>query len=211
MKISAAASVFLSALIVSAGVLGRTAPRTPQASGTGTQSAHAMAKKVAIEGLPNFGEVTPTLYRGAQPTSRGLRKLKDMGFDIVVDFRTDHESEKRKVTALGMEYEAIPWMCVNPKDEDVARFLSLIRAHPGKKIFIHCRDGVDRTGMEIAAYRMAEQNWTSAEARLEMNAFGFSALHRSICTPLVPYEANFPQRFQTRPAFENLRGADTGR
>jgi tyrosine-protein phosphatase SIW14 len=163
-----------------------------------------------IAGLPNFGAVTPTLYRGAQPTRQGLRKLKEMGFDIVVDFRVDHDAEKRFVTSLGMEYVAIPWNCVHPEDEDIAMFLSLLRSHPGKKIFVHCRDGIDRTGMGIAAFRIVEQGWSEKDARKEMQAFGFSRLHRTICLPLVPYEANFSSRFQKSPAFEALRQSSNG-
>jgi hypothetical protein len=82
----------------------------------------------------------------------------------------------------------------------------MVRAHHGKKIFVHCRNGADRTGMEIAAYRIAEQGWNTAEARKEAEAFGFSRFQRTIRKPLVSYEANFPSRFRTSPAFEILRG-----
>jgi protein tyrosine phosphatase (PTP) superfamily phosphohydrolase (DUF442 family) len=200
------ARIFLITLALSAVAIGGICATAPQAPDVPAPPAHSPARKAAIEGLPNFGEVTPTLYRGAQPTAQGLRKLKEMNFDIVVDFRAQHDPEGRIVTALGMEYTAIPWQCYNPEDEDVAQFLSLVRAHPGKKIFVHCRDGADRTGMEIAAYRIAEQGWSSAEARKEMEAFGFSSFHRTICKPLVSYEANFPSRFRTSPAFKILRG-----
>lgn len=202
-----AAKAFVCVLVLLAGAVGGICANMPQAPGAAAPQPRAMAQKAVIEGLPNFGEVTSTLYRGAQPTDQGLRKLKEMDFDIVVDFRDGHGSERQKVAALGMEYEAIPWQCVHPEDEDVARFLSLVRSHPGKKIFIHCRDGVDRTGMEIAAYRIVEQGWSGADARKEMETFGFSRFHRNICKPLVSYEAHFAQRFQTLPAFENLRGS----
>ncbi len=204
-----AARVVLATLVLSAGAIGGIPARAPQAPESSPPPVRAMARKAAIDGLPNFGEVTPTLYRGAQPTGQGLRKLKEMNVDIVVDFRTEHGSERQKVTALGMEYVAIPWQCFRPEDEDIARFLSLVRAHPGKIVFVHCRDGADRTGMEIAAYRIAEQGWSGAEARKEMEAFGFSRFHRAICKPLVSYEANFLRRFQNSPAFETLRGPGT--
>ena len=169
--------------------------------------AHTMAKKIAISSLPNFGEITPTLFRGAQPTDEGLRKLKEMNFDVVVDFRQTHASERKIVTSLGMEYISIPWNCNHPEDEDIAQLISVIRSHPGKKIFVHCLDGVDRTGISIAAFRMIEQGWDPVEARKEMTFFGFNQFHRTICAPLVQYEANFPSRFQTRPAFAILRAS----
>ena len=54
-------------------------------------------------GLPNFGRVTDTLYRGAQPAPDGFRMLKEMGVGIVVNFRDDRReiaAEKRQVESL---------------------------------------------------------------------------------------------------------------
>jgi protein tyrosine/serine phosphatase len=65
-------------------------------------------------------------------------------------------------------YVALPWDCYSPHDEHFAQFLTLLRQNRGKKVFVHCRDGDDRTGMDIAAYRMAEQAWTAQAAKEEM-------------------------------------------
>ncbi len=81
----------------------------------------------------------------------------------------------------------------------------LLRENPNKKVFVHCRLGDDRTGMMIAAYRMAEEGWTAAEARKEMEKFGFTRWHHLICPGLASYETSFPQRLQTSPAFQMLR------
>ncbi len=104
-----------------------------------------------------------------------------------------------------MQYVPIPWHCYNKSDAVFARFLMLLRENPSKKVFVHCRLGDDRTGMMIAAYRMVEEGWTAAEARKEMEKFGFASWHHLICPGLSSYEANFPQRFQTSPAFQTLR------
>ena len=155
--------------------------------------------------MRNFAEVSPTLYRGGQPTADGWRNLAKMGVDIVVDLRvTGRAHERATVTKLGMRYIEIPWICFNPTDSDFARFLAVLRQNPGKKIFVHCATGDDRTGMEIAAYRMAEQSWTAEEARKEMQAFGFNFFHRRICTRLGSYETHFPDRLAD-PAFQNFR------
>src|ERR1700734_2344675 len=52
--------------------------------------------QVEPEGLPNFGQVTKTLYRGAQPSREGFRALQRMGVTIVVNFRDDQESNREK-------------------------------------------------------------------------------------------------------------------
>jgi protein tyrosine phosphatase (PTP) superfamily phosphohydrolase (DUF442 family) len=177
---------------------------------TPAQTNPAMARKLPVAGVPNFAEVTPTLFRGAQPTPEGWRNLAKMGVDIVVDLRiTGRAHERAEVTKLGMRYVEIPWECSFPTDADIARFLAVLRDNPGKKVFVHCATGDDRTGMEIAAYRMAEQQWTSEQARKEMQAFGFSFFHRRICTRLGSYETHFPDRLAASPAFRDFRGQIT--
>lgn len=147
--------------------------------------------------MPNFGEVTNTLYRGAQPTAIGFAGLQRLGIALVVNFREENRNtEEEIVTHLGMQYVSIPWDCRRPTNTRVAEFLQLVHDNPGKKIFIHCRYGVDRTGLMAAAYRMAAQGWTPARARAEMDAFGFDYWHRSWCRALSTYEARFPTQLQ---------------
>jgi protein tyrosine phosphatase (PTP) superfamily phosphohydrolase (DUF442 family) len=145
------------------------------------------------------------LYRGGQPSKGGFANLAKLGIDIVVDLRGSRAGERRVVTGLGMRYVAIPWRCYSPRDEVFAQFLTLLRENPGKKVFVHCKVGDDRTGMDIAAYRMAEQGWTAEEAKKEMALYGVDWFHRMICPRLSSYEKHFPERFQTSPAFQGLR------
>jgi tyrosine-protein phosphatase SIW14 len=171
---------------------------------------HATARKLKVAGLPNLGQVTPALYRGAQPTTKGFENLAKMGVNIVVDLRDGPEGklEEKEVTQSGMQFVAIPWECGKPKDDDFAKFLTVLRDNADKKIFVHCHMGVDRTGMMIAAYRMNEQGWTAAEALREMRAFGFSSFHEFIlCNGLSSYEQRFPTVVSSSPAFQNLRAA----
>ena len=181
-------------LLLGAGTGSRAAPAPP--------TAHAPATRTRVIGVSNFAKVTPTLYRGGQPHGTGFQALKKMGVDIVVDLRLSGTSkEKAQVTKLGMDYVSLPWHCWLPKDETFVRFLKLVRDNPKKKIFVHCRYGDDRTGMAIAAYRMAVEGWTAAEARNEMNKFGF---HKVVCASLVGYQKSFPQRLKKNPAFQGL-------
>jgi protein-tyrosine phosphatase len=117
------------------------------------------------------------------------------------------EHEERAVEELGMEYVSIPWHCPLPSDEPFVKFLKVIEQHPGKKVFVHCRLGDDRTGMAIASYRMAEEGWTSEEALKEMELFGFTGVHRVICPGLNLYEKNFPKHLKTNPAFKELEAS----
>ena len=164
-------------------------------------------EKRKVSGIANFGEVTPKLLRGGQPNDAGFEQLKKMGANIIVDTRSgrnEHSSEATEVGSLGMKYVALPWHCPLPHDEPFAKFLKLMRDNPEKKIFVHCRLGDDRTGMMIAAYRMAE-GWSADDAMLEMKFFGFTRAHHLICPRLAGYEHSFPKRLKKNPAFEGVR------
>src|SRR6202158_406064 len=168
--------------------------------------ADAPAEVIGKELIPGFAAITPTPYRGAQPRQHGFEVLAKIGIQIVVDLRGDRDNERAEVTSLGMQYVSMHWQCSFPKDRIFADFLTLIQKNPGKKIFVHCRVGDDRTGMMIAAYRMAEEGWTAKQAMDEMTKYGFSFAHRRvICLRLSEYEEHFPERFATKPEFEELR------
>lgn len=165
---------------------------------------HTMGQHLKAKGIPNFGQVTPTLYRGGQPSAEGFEKLAHMGIDIVVDTGRSKRDETL-IKNLGMAYISLPWYCPFPRDEVFERFIKITRENPGKKIFVHCRLGDDRTGMMIAAYRMGQQGWTAKEAMQEMHEFGYRGVHHLMCPGLAGYEKSFPRRLQNEPVFENLR------
>lgn len=198
----AISAVFLSTLCAPSSL-----PQTEESSASVGTTERSFAHRLTIKGVPNAGEVTPRLFRGAQPSSQGFEALAKMGVNIVVDLRGTRENERERVTKLGMEYMSIPWHCPFPRDDVFARFLALLRQNPGKKVFVHCRLGDDRAGMTIAAYRMAEQGWTAEEAMKEMQAYGFSLSHHLLCPTLSSYEESFPRRFSTEPAFVGLRAS----
>jgi protein tyrosine/serine phosphatase len=89
-----------------------------------------------------------------------------------------------------------------------AIFLKVIEQDHGKKIFVHCRLGGDRTGMAIASYRMAQEGWSADEAMKEMERFGFQGIHLVICPALGHYEKEFPEHLKTNPAFKELQAAE---
>lgn len=164
-----------------------------------------MGSRKHYVGLTNFAEVSPRLFRGGQPGVDGLEALKKMGVSIIVDMRgSKSPHEQIAVGKLGMQYVVIPWHCPFPSDGIFARFLKVIHDNPGKKIFVHCRLGDDRTGMAIAAYRMADEGWSAEEALEEMKEFGFTGAHHVICPTLQGYEKDFPNHLKTNPIFKDL-------
>jgi len=166
-------------------------------------ASHVPARKITVIGVPNFAEVTPHLFRGGQPKLAGYEHLHQMGIDLVVDLRlSGTNNERQDVEKAGMKFVSLRWHCMFPHDGVFAKFLELLQDNRGKKLFVHCRYGDDRTGMMIAVYRMADEGWTPDEARKEMEKFGF---HHFVCPRLGPYEKHFPERLKRRSAFQDWR------
>lgn len=128
-----------------------------------------------------------------------------MGVQVIVDLRgTASKTERDAVTKLGMQYVSIPSHCPFPSDTPWARFLEVMRENRGKKVFVHCRLGDDRTGLAVATYRIAEEGWPADDALREMKAFGFRGVHHAICPGMAQYVRGFPERFKTDPDFQDL-------
>ncbi len=200
-RFSAAAVLLVSLLANGASARAQTKPQT-----SAPPSQQSMGSRKDWVGLPNFGEVAPNLFRGGQPGVDGLESLKKMGVSIVIDMRSGpNDNEKRAVTKLGMKYVSIPWHCPFPSDETFARFLKVVDDNRDKKVFVHCRLGDDRTGMAVAAYRMADEGWSADRALDEMERFGFDWRHHVICPTLQKYEKSFPARLQKDDAFKEFR------
>jgi len=182
---------------VAAGVL--TAQEKPE-------PAKPQAKFLNQKGVTRLAKVTPKLYRGGQPTHEGFEALKKMGVSIVVDMRSGHRSkEKKEVEKMGMQYVHLSWHCPFPREDVLAKFLKITEDNPQKKVFVHCRLGDDRTGMAVAAYRMAEEGWSAEDAMSEMAEFGFTKAHHFICPGLARYEKSFPKRLESSQEFKYLK------
>ena len=126
--------------------------------------------------LARFHQVTDRLYRGGQPSIDGLRRLRELGIDTIVNLRGTSDqtrAEEIEAKALGFGYFniALPnWG--RPQDERVRRILLIIAAPQNGRVFVHCRDGVDRTGTIVALYRIDQQHWSTDDALSEAERLG---------------------------------------
>ena len=126
--------------------------------------------------LPRFQQVTDRLYRGGQPRDGGLRRLREFGIDTIVNLRGTSKTTKAEETearSLGFNYfnVALPnWG--RPQDERVRRALLIIAAPQNGRVFVHCKDGVDRTGTIVALHRVTHQGWKTSDALAEAEVRG---------------------------------------
>jgi len=177
-----------------------------QSSAAASSDVSATAQKIALAGVPNAGKINDFLLRGAQPSKQGLAELRKLGVTTVVSLRGwnhEVESERKQAESLGFRFLNIPvggWS--PPSDQQVAQFLALFREPFVQKIFVHCKFGDDRTGVMVAAYRIAENHWSAQQAIREMYSFGF---HYHWHPAMESFVRKFPANYASDPAFAPVR------
>lgn len=134
--------------------------------------------------IRNFCVVAPgVLWRGERPTRGDAEWLLQHGVGTVVNlevFLDDHHGFDAAVVPAGsnrsVDYFHLPdfeplhivnWSLL---DRHVAKFLAILSEAP-KPVYIHCLDGVDRTGALTAAYRVLMEGVSREQAIAEMANF----------------------------------------
>ena len=128
--------------------------------------------------IDNFGQVSPTYFRGAQPQGQDYANLAALGVKTVVDL-TDSDGqlgEKAMVERAGMKYVRIPMSThESVSGAKVAQFLTVVDDAANKPVYVHCVGGRHRTGVMTAIYRMTNDSWTADKAFAEMKQYKFGA------------------------------------
>jgi len=119
-----------------------------------------------------------------------------MGVKTIVDLRhgTDHsDSEQKAAERLGLRYINVPMEgLAAPTDEQISRLLAVLDAADRGPVFVHCREGKDRTGAVVACYRIAHDHWSNDQALEEAKSYGMS--------PLQHPRQNYILNFEKAPA-----------
>ena len=154
----------------------RTAPALALALTLLSVTAIAQDSTTSYVELPRLMQVNDRLYRSAQPREGGVKRLHELGFNTIINLRGVSKrtrAQEVEAQALGMKYYTISlpnWG--RPDDARVARILEIINAPESGRVLIHCRSGVDRTGMIVAIHRMRDEGWTSKDALAEAERNG---------------------------------------
>jgi tyrosine-protein phosphatase SIW14 len=142
-----------------------------------SSGASTNAAGIATPGIDNFGEISPTYFRGAQPEGRDYAELAKFGIKLVVDLQGDGEpNEQQLVESAGMNFIRIPMTTRTvPTSEQIASFLKVVNDPANQPVYVHCAGGRHRTGVMTAIYRMTHDSWTSDKAFKEMKQYKFGA------------------------------------
>lgn len=136
------------------------------------------AKPIATRHLNNFYQISPMLYRSAQPYLAGFDALNQYGIGEVLDLRLYHHD---KPSTASLTLHQVPLLASNLTPQRVIQALQVI-AHAQQPVLVHCLHGSDRTGLVIALYRVVCQNWSKQQALDELTHgdYGYHAFFTNI-------------------------------
>jgi protein tyrosine/serine phosphatase len=141
--------------------------------------------------IDNFGRVSATYYRGAQPAGKDYADLHAAGVKTVIDLTEDGEAQEAAIVQdLGMKFYRIPMTThETPSPEKIHEFLTLVNDPSNQPVYVHCQGGRHRTGVMTAIYRMAGEGWTADRAFAEMKQykFGMDFLHQEFKDFVMTY------------------------
>jgi len=122
-----------------------------------------------------------TLWRGERPTAADAKWLLAQNVGTVISLQLDDRRAFEAITPPADYEHSVSYFKVpgfNPfqilmpahLDEHLALFIAIVKAAP-KPVYVHCRAGVDRTGVLAAAYRVLIDGTSTEEAIAEMGRF----------------------------------------
>jgi protein tyrosine phosphatase (PTP) superfamily phosphohydrolase (DUF442 family) len=134
--------------------------------------------------IQNFCVVTANvLWRGARPDKDDASWLIQQGVRTIVNLELilDDESAFGQATVADTnnyevgffrihDWEPLPVLAPSVVDDHVAHFLAIVSQQP-KPVYVHCRSGMNRTGVMVAAYRVLIEGVSEEKAIEEMGRY----------------------------------------
>jgi len=135
--------------------------------------------------IPKFCIATPdVLWAGGRPDKNDAAWLVEQGIRTVVDLEIFHgdtsafahaEVHDSKTHTLHyfhvLDWEPLPMIAPSVEDDRVAKVLA-ITTQEAAPIFVHCRCGMKRTALMVAAHRVVIEGLSAESAIHEMTRYG---------------------------------------
>jgi protein tyrosine/serine phosphatase len=144
------------------------------------------ARPLDMPGVPNLHQVTPQIYRSAQPNALGFQNLANLGIKTVINLRrTVDDSPLAAGTGLDLIHIKITTRHVSDDNSGkIVRAMQALRDAQAKApVLLHCTHGADRTGLIMALWRILFQGWSREAALDELINGGFGFHHVWINIP----------------------------
>lgn len=155
-------------------------PQVVHAQSSASGLDQTILKEISIS---NFEQVNDKILRGAAPSDENLRLLAKSGVKTIVDLRmsgpaVNHESGVAQ--QLGINYVHVPLGFKSPDLSEMTRVLGVLNDSEKQPVFVHCRQGADRTGMTIGMYRRIHDKWEFEKTYGEMRKHHFKPVLRGM-------------------------------
>jgi protein tyrosine phosphatase (PTP) superfamily phosphohydrolase (DUF442 family) len=130
----------------------------------------------------HFGVVRPgVLYRSSQPNDVALRRIRREAGSLktVVNLRGEqpdapwYVDEKRYCEARQIKLVNVTMGDANHIHSNIRTVLEVLADKANQPVLVHCEAGSARTGFAVAAYRIALEGWSFAEALDEAHKYRF--------------------------------------
>jgi protein-tyrosine phosphatase len=125
--------------------------------------------RLILTGMPTlrYTQVLPNLHVGGQIRAAGWEHLKSIGVTSIVNMRREHDDRAAGIDVPLEHYLHLPTTDDNPVSlEDLKRGADWVEAQiaGGGSVYIHCAAGSGRAPSMGAAYLIAHQGQTAAQA-----------------------------------------------
>lgn len=153
--------------------------------------------------VENFGKVTDSYYRGAQPEPEEYGQLAIIGVKTIIDLRHDPKSyAKSSATQAGLKYINFPMSDKDyPAADTATKFLALIKDAENLPVYVHCAGGRHRTGVMTAVFRMTQHGWDINRAYDEMKVYDFYTRwgHKPMKTFIFDFYRDLQKQREAQP------------
>jgi protein tyrosine phosphatase (PTP) superfamily phosphohydrolase (DUF442 family) len=114
------------------------------------------------------------LMRGSEQSD--WSSLAKQGIKTVVNLRYEDNTEATAQSAAGIKNVWLPSYDQSlPTEAEVGQFLKVANDPANQPVYVHCEQGVGRTGVMCAAYRMQHDGWTADQAIAEAKTMGMNS------------------------------------
>ena len=132
-------------------------------------------------------KVADGLTRGSRiDDPKGYDKLVQQGFKGIVDLTLEGTNDAKGGKAAGLNTLNVKILDNSaPTQKQIRQFLDFATNPRNSPCYVHCQAGKGRTGVAVAAYRMAVEGWPPDKAIAEAKKYGCS----------LPDQLEFLQKF----------------
>ncbi|HSY47500.1 MAG TPA: hypothetical protein VLC46_01690 [Thermoanaerobaculia bacterium] len=135
--------------------------------------------------IPKFCIATPNvLWAGGRPDRNDVTWLMQQGIRTIVDLEIFHDDRSALAQATVSDsrthqlryyhvrdWEPLPMIAPSLEDDRVARVLAIISEAPAP-VFVHCRCGMKRADLMVAAHRVVIEGVSAESAIRDLSRYG---------------------------------------